>query len=68
VRKKKFIKDDDGNDIPDPDDVEDPDSENEEPPAPGEEKKEKNYDNYEPDKTIVPSSFIRLDGEEDYLK
>lgn len=63
-----MIKDEDGNEIPDPDDVEEPDSENEEPPAPGEEKKEKNYENYEVDKTIAPGSFLRLDGEDDFLK
>lgn len=68
IRKKKMIKDEDGNEIPDPDDVEEPDSENEEPPAPGEEKKEKNYENYEVDKTIAPGSFLRLDGEDDFLK
>jgi len=58
VRKKKFIKDDDGNLIPDPEQEEEPDSENEEPPAAGEEKKEKSYEDYEPDSTIIPSCFI----------
>ena len=68
IRKQKFIIDEEGNQVPDPEQEEEPDSENEEPPAPGEEKKEKNYDNYEPDAAIVPGCFIRIDGEDDFIK
>ena len=62
-----MIIDDDGNQIPDPDDQEEPDQDEEDLP-PGEERKEKNFENYEPDSTIVPSCFIRIDGEDDFLK
>lgn len=54
--------------MPDPEEEEEVDSENEEPPAPGEEKKERNYDNYETDSAIVPGCFIRIDGEDDFIK
>lgn len=61
-----MIKDEDGNDIPDPDDQEEPEEDEELPP--GEEWKEKNFDNYETDKTIVPSCFIWIDGKDEVLK
>jgi hypothetical protein len=55
-----------GEEIEDPDDQDEP--EEEEEVQPGEEKKEKDYSNYITDKTIVPSCFIRLDGEDAALK
>jgi hypothetical protein len=57
VRKKKMIIDEEGNSVPDPEDVEEPEADEEELP-PGEERKEKNFENYEPDSTIVPSCFL----------
>jgi hypothetical protein len=43
---------------------EEPDSdENADEEVPAEEKKEKNYDDYETDKTITPYCFIRIDAE-----
>lgn len=63
VRKKKMIIDEEGNQVPDPDDQEEPEQDEEELP-PGEERKEKNFENYETDSTISPSCFIRIDGED----
>ena len=72
-RKKKTITNDEGEVVTDPEDEPEEESadEEEEPPEEeegAEEKKEKNYDNYETDKTIIPSSFVQLEGDDDFLK
>jgi len=70
IKKKKFITNEDGEEVEAEEEEEEPDSEEEdaEEPTPEEEKKERNYDNYEPDPTIAPRCFIRLDAEDDFLK
>jgi len=70
VKKKKFVKNDDG-ELVEEEEEEEPESDQEEEQdadAIPEEKKEKDWSNYETDKNIVPGKFILLQGENDYLK
>jgi adenylate kinase len=71
IKKPKEPKyDEDGNLIEEDEEEEEPDSEEQEgdEEVPVEEKKEKNYDNYMPDPAITPSSFVRFDATDEFLK
>lgn len=70
IKKKKFVQNEDGEMVEAEEEEEEPDSAEEEgdEPVPEEEKKEKDYSNFEPDPAITPSSLLRLDAEDDFLK
>jgi adenylate kinase len=70
IKKKRMVKNEDGEMVEAEEEEEEPDSAEEEgdEPVPPEEKKEKNYENYETDPAITPSSVLRMDAEDDFLK
>ncbi len=72
VKKKIYVTNEDGEEVLQEEEEEEPESNSDEEggdeEVPAEEKKERNYDNYECDPAITPRSFVRLDGEDEFLK